>query len=151
MTSSPAVEEVRSCSCFASWVNLILQRLGGVDHRSLRARFHVDELGAHVDALLQGRNEVFLRCDDLAQFLSASAAFCRRSASNAATAAANCPRSAASTRFSRSRNAGATPSGHSIVEAESRRCDWALKSAVFRRRISALADASSARAPFRVV
>ena len=48
--------------------DLILQRLGGVDDRSLGARFHIDELGTHVDAVLQGRDEVFLRCDDLAQF-----------------------------------------------------------------------------------
>ena len=49
--------------------DLILQGLGGVDDRGFRARFLFDELGAHVDALLQGRDEVFLRRDGLAQFV----------------------------------------------------------------------------------
>ena len=50
--------------------DLILQRLGGVDDRGLRARLHFDELGAHVDALLQGRDEVLLRRDGLLQFVA---------------------------------------------------------------------------------
>ena len=50
--------------------NLILQRLGGVDDRGLRARLHFDQLGAHVDALLQGRDKVFLRRDGLPQFVA---------------------------------------------------------------------------------
>ena len=50
--------------------DLILQGFGGVDDRGLRARLHFDELRAHVDALLQGRDEVLLRRDRLPQFVA---------------------------------------------------------------------------------
>ncbi len=49
--------------------DLILQGFGGVDDRGLRARLHFDELGAHGDALLKGRDEVLLRLDRLPQFV----------------------------------------------------------------------------------
>ena len=70
MTSSPAAREARSCSCFASWRDLILQGFGGVDDSGPRARLHFDELRAHGDALLQGRDEVLLRLDRLPQFFA---------------------------------------------------------------------------------
>ena len=49
---------------------LILQRLGGVDDRSLRARLHLDELLAHVDALLQRRDQRLLRADRRRQLVA---------------------------------------------------------------------------------
>ena len=69
MTSSPAVERGQILLLLRLLGDLILQRLGGVDDRGLRARLHFDELGAHVDALLQGRDEVLLRRDRLPQFV----------------------------------------------------------------------------------
>ena len=49
---------------------LILQRLGRVDDRRLRAGLNRDELGAHVDALLQRRNQIHLRRDRLPQHVA---------------------------------------------------------------------------------
>ena len=50
--------------------DLILQGFGGVDDRGPRARLHFDELRAHGDALLQGRDEVLLRLDRLPQLVA---------------------------------------------------------------------------------
>ena len=50
--------------------DLILQRLGGVDDGGLGAGFHFDELGAHVDALLERRDEVLLGRDGFLQFVA---------------------------------------------------------------------------------
>ena len=49
--------------------DLILQCFGGVDDGGLCARLLFDELGAHVDALLQGRDEVLLRRDGLLELV----------------------------------------------------------------------------------
>ena len=49
---------------------LILQRLGRIDEIRLRPGIHVDELRAHRDALLQGCDELLLRCDHRDEALS---------------------------------------------------------------------------------
>ena len=74
--------------------------------------------------------------------MSRSAAFCARCAANDASVAESSPRSAASTRSSRSRSAGAISAGHGIGGGGESARAWAAASAVRRRRASARAEAS---------
>ena len=78
--------------------------------------------------------------------ISRSAVFCVRCASNEASVAESCPRSAASTRSSRSRNAGAVSGGQSIAGSGEKACAFAAASAACRRSVSARAEASASLA-----
>ncbi len=49
---------------------LVLQRLGGVDHGGLGAGLRFDQAGAHVDALLKRRHKLLLACNGLLEHVA---------------------------------------------------------------------------------
>ena len=131
--------------------DLILQRFGGVDDRGPARPPSCRRASCACRRAPAGSRRGSSASRSSRRSLSRSAVFCARSASKEATFAAKLseiggenPLLALAQRRRRRRPASRSPG------AGSKRCDRALKSAVLRRRISARAEASSARAPFGV-
>ena len=129
MTSSPVVAEASWPSCMASWVSWYCS----VSVASITADLAPDcDSTSFVRMSTRSckrRDQILLRRDGVRRACRARRVFCVCCASNEATLAASWPRSAASTRSSRSRSAGRMSSGQAIGGAARTRARAAAASA----------------------